>query len=427
MAPNIVQDSDDELDHISPTKAFRTREDLSLQGHESTNKSLKANASSMVSGVKRKPTTMEMLESWKRARPDAKLDSTKFDSTKLDSPPHQAAEKSIDAVPANGLDGGMEGDQAHPVEKDLTQHTSALPSQRHDSRSIKADTPTLPEIPIEAQRASSKRSRYDIPSSSDPGPDLPPKENYKPRPSRSRASGAVEGIFDAIDFSKRPEDLLKAGRRGRAKKSRTIASEDSEQLDHSSDSVAVVKTDARTDRSEQPDVAEAKERSSARAIDGPKKKRGRPKKDASKETQPLVADDESEAGALEDVRAANAEDEVSCITKQRRQRATASLSGFTEEPVRLPLSPSKAANSERPRDPTSPIKASTSADVENSRASPLNETTLPTTPQKATSKTTASTSKGPSKHSPLSGGKVTCRVGLSRKARIEPLLRVVKK
>lgn len=47
----------------------------------------------------------------------------------------------------------------------------------------------------------------------------------------------------------------------------------------------------------------------------------------------------------------------------------------------------------------------------------------PETPKKSTK----APDKGPDKHSPISSGKVGYRVGLSKRARIEPLLRIVRK
>ncbi len=64
--------------------------------------------------------------------------------------------------------------------------------------------------------------------------------------------------------------------------------------------------------------------------------------------------------------------------------------------------------------------------AEKTAASPPPPKTVqppPETPRKATS----ATPKGPDKHSPISNGKVAYRVGLSKRARIEPLLRIVRK
>jgi hypothetical protein len=56
-----------------------------------------------------------------------------------------------------------------------------------------------------------------------------------------------------------------------------------------------------------------------------------------------------------------------------------------------------------------------------SKVQPAARTTTPVqTPRKAPQ-------KGPDKHSPLNSGKVPYRVGLSKRAKIEPLLRILKK
>ena len=59
----------------------------------------------------------------------------------------------------------------------------------------------------------------------------------------------------------------------------------------------------------------------------------------------------------------------------------------------------------------------------NNAGADQSETLPPVTPPKAA----ASTPKGPNKHSPISAGLSKYRVGLSKRARIEPLLRIVRK
>ena len=286
-----------------------------------------------------------------------------------------------------------------------------------------------------------------------------PKEQYIPRPSRSRASRVVDDMVLAVDFSKRPEAVAK--RKGIRRKTTgdTLAIYEDEcenlvvfgiqnsPLKTSADSNVVGSaTKAPLNPSLQisptvdQDVASKDPYEDTVKVLPPKKKRGRPKKHV-EETSIEVHDARTQR--LDPVIETRVEEErsekPSSKTTRKRRRTEEERHCLSEDVVveddeiltakhamigHIESTPSKPqdikeadANIIKPApnaidSPERLIKDTTPS---------ITETRTPIcTPQKPQQ-------KGPDKHSPLNNSKISYRVGLSKRARIEPLLRVVKK
>ena len=166
------------------------------------------------------------------------------------------------------------------------------------------------------------------------------------------------------------------------------------------------------DDKEDPDEDAAKDFHENQPLDNSKpaaakKQRGRPKKkaaevpeDASSDLDPPQKSRKRKKSAVAEeppIRDDDNEDDEEAQPKIQEAANTASAPNGTSKSAASPILAEIKANKPSP----SPIKA---AD--------------PSTPSKP---------KGPDKHSPLQSSKVRYRVGLSKRARIEPLLRVVRK
>ncbi len=311
-----------------------------------------------------------------------------------------------------------------------------------------------------------------------------PKEQYQPRPSRSRSNRNDEDLVVPEDFSKRPEVLAKkkASKRRKttalARPSPKVEIEDDD--DEDEDPVALPPRTSKKAKSaiepvvlipSENDHVEVMEQAKAAMDDEhplpneahspekvphsspPKKKRGRPRKptkeqeaatEPPKEDQHPPTDDDDDLPAPEDLPKkgrkgrtlnTNTDDSATAPTKKSRQKRKAD----TTTPAILPdqtndtddapppasadeLDPhlSQTEGNRRPPPPSTTTTASKAK-----TADPASLTTPPKTPQKATQPSSAA--KGPDKHSPLNSSKVKFRVGLSKRARIEPLLKVVRK
>lgn len=285
-----------------------------------------------------------------------------------------------------------------------------------------------------------------------------PKEQYQPRPSRSRSNRNGEELVVPEDFSKRPEVLAKkkASKRRKttalARPSPKVEIEDDD--DEDQDLLALPPRTSEKAKSavepvvlipsekdqpeehakapmndEQPLPDEAHSPAKAPHSSPPKKKRGRPRKptkeqeaatEPPKEDQlrPTDDDDDDDLPALSDStkksrkgRPLDPNTDTDPTTKSRTKR-TANPTTPAIVPDAPPLPPtheldphlSKTEANRRPPPP--------------SKVDPPSLTTPPKTPPAA---------KGPDKHSPLNSSKVKFRVGLSKRARIEPLLKMVRK
>lgn len=155
-----------------------------------------------------------------------------------------------------------------------------------------------------------------------------------------------------------------------------------------------------------------------------KKQRGRPKKKPAKSLEDIPSDNDDNVEPPEPSKTPS--------TKSPRKRKKPTLedppvidNDDDEDPPPLlnksshpnPLSETQAN--------TTPVPTTTTTD--NPSPPPTPSTKHPQQPETPHKPSNVSQQKGPDKHSPLQSGKVRYRVGLSKRARIEPLLRVVRK
>jgi len=312
-----------------------------------------------------------------------------------------------------------------------------------------------------------------------------PKEQYQPRPSRSRSNRNDEELVVPEDFSKRPEVLAKkkASKRRKttalARPSPKVEIEDDD--DEDQDLIALPPRISKKAKSavepvvlipsennqaeeteqakapvddEQPLPDEAHLPEKAPHSSPPKKKRGRPRKptkeqeaatEPPKEDQHPPTDDDEDLPAPRDLTKkgrksrtldTNTDNSATApITKGRKKRKAnnTTLAILPDERTETNDAPPPASadeldphlsQTEGNRRPP-PHSTTTTASKAKTAADPASLTTPPKTPQKAAQPSSAA--KGPDKHSPLNSSKVKFRVGLSKRARIEPLLKVVRK
>ena len=334
-----------------------------------------------------------------------------------------------------------------------------------------------------------------------------PKEQYQPRPSRSRSGQAEKDeLVVPVDFSKRPEALGKAKKSKRrkttalAKASPKYEEEDEEEDEEvvqlfnatkctkstETDSKSTVDTtkpakiemeetnqDTRSDcdaakhpapkkqrgrpqkqanevpEEQQPldnldgdpiaDLVEEPPMKEPPIVSKPKKQRGRPqKKPVDTSEEPIFVDSEEEEPNEDPAEGnGNSNGEAKSAAKKQRGRPKKSapkvsedLDSNHEDPLASPKKSHKPKpsgttseppilNGDHPETPQSlPDTAQKEPLTETQPKSPNKPPPVPSTPNKP---------KGPDKHSPLQSSKVRYRVGLSKRARIEPLLRVVRK
>lgn len=322
-------------------------------------------------------------------------------------------------------------------------------SAEHDELSLPSCTPGRKGVSDHKSRNKLKRKADDACNANFESDDADvglPKEQYKPRPSRSRASHAIDDLVLDIDFSKRPEATIKA----KAKRRKTTGNRNL--LD---DKIITDEADNVDDRENLRSDASAMRKSETVehtaklfvAPDAPlpigdqvqKKKRGRPKKVANEEES--ARDTLAEPGTTteNDIDIPKPES-TTTLKKTRKRKKTDDDSQNREDIPRkediMMSSVNPITNDdnllgaldllEDQRNETNSI---------TSRMSPPNEpqtlpretpppTTKPTLPAQ-TPKNPASSSIG--RHSPLNSSRVPYRVGLSRRHRIEPLLRAVRK
>ena len=278
-----------------------------------------------------------------------------------------------------------------------------------------------------------------------------PKDQYQPRPSRSRSDQNTEGVIVPDDFSRKPETIAKKKRK-LFKKSKSTASDEIVPTDQDlgeGKNASVTNTGPvsetfdlaeNADGSNYP-LAEEKdavsplkelvaESTPSEKPPDTKKQRGRPRKVTSMKTADGDTIDKSgvENAHLDaDVSKSN----ITVTSKKTKKDGKAKsdsaikseelvhdsddelddmndiLYGLGQTYDEVPSKCTSPVLLENPTEPTPPTKP----------------TIQPKTPPKA--ETPAR--KGPDKHSPISNGKVTYRVGLSKRARIAPLLRIVRK
>lgn len=275
-----------------------------------------------------------------------------------------------------------------------------------------------------------------------------PKEHYQPRPSKRRARGGIEEVFVPTDFSRRPESIAKGKRK--TKRHKTTAFQELLPMDEDEDEEVKMLPDPRfeipekkhpkvprdrdqlgMEKNEKMDESRLKAQPEPKqaAVANGQKKRGRPKKAATNLSEELVLD-EVEAD----------HDEEDAETEDHTVSATASISRKTKttgppEPVIYEQERSNCNGAttaeENSEDIPAKILTENNGNIIASdpganqipQVSPTKANCPPETPRKIATPA----AKGPDKHSPISSGKVAYRVGLSKRARIAPLLTIVRK
>lgn len=264
-----------------------------------------------------------------------------------------------------------------------------------------------------------------------------PVEKYQPRPSRSRSGRLDEELLVPVDFSKRPEAAAKGKKKNKRRKTTAfeqLVHEDEDETDifqvkipsPSKDPEKVRDAPTKnkpevTDRP-QPDMGTLKDIYTA----PPPKKRGRPKKVVSEphgEQEKLTRDPNSPTKSRIAVlnRSTSKKSKVPLGHDSDQSSAEEDFPfppeikpDISDPPPRSPQSP--PFQKEPPVPIPVPVTRSPSPTKPNIQLSSALQTPPKTAP-----------AKGPDKHSPINSAKVAYRVGLSKRARIEPLLRVVRK
>lgn len=302
-----------------------------------------------------------------------------------------------------------------------------------------------------------------------------PKEQYQPRPSRSRANRADEDFLLAVDFSKRPEAVVKAKikRRkttgghiptrkevtlekisevcddepmalGKKKNRRMTATDDHKPSQGVADIVDLPEHDANrtemhgeanatslpTGESQLEGIVDVVDDNKGNDVDEtanpvpnteePKRKRGRPRK---KTTEELPSLPDPSANSPITAPAANTEKPTkpAPAKKPARRRKTDDITTTPQVSAEFVVSNNNEEHHHGADDNANHDAAPNSEPLPPASPPRLPNPPAPVqTPQKAPP-------RGPDKHSPLNSGKVPYRVGLSRRARIEPLLRIVRK
>ena len=277
-----------------------------------------------------------------------------------------------------------------------------------------------------------------------------PKEHYQPRPSRSRSGKPIDDIFFTADYSKRPEATAR-----KIKRRKTTGM----QVDREDKADQVIadfpvgtrdglrRTPETVDEATigQADKLEEQDRNLAHIVPPldedqvpaheavpAKKKRGRPKKQVEQSIEDKDLNHAEEPNAAPEETA-----ETSAPTKKpRKRRKTAEeVVAFGEEIV---VEDGEAPNTVKHGEDSTNHILEVNGNAANIRSeTPLNmsEPQKPIQEERSAQGQVAmhvetpkkQTSKGPTKHSPLNTGKIQYRVGLSKRVRIEPLLKVVRK
>lgn len=291
-----------------------------------------------------------------------------------------------------------------------------------------------------------------------------PVEKYQPRPSRSRSGRQDEELIVPVDFSKRPEAAAKGKKKNKRRKTTAF-----EQLLHSDEAetdIVQIKIPSPMKESEkvqdvptinnfettnqlQAEIDPSRDKHTA----APPKKRGRPRKQVPEIREEQENPACSESSPVKSIQTAKPNKATS---KKRKAAAlendldqTSTEEQEQEEDENLPPSPplpsKMKSNIPQKPPPTytppfppslqkhSPVTVHVPLPV--TAPSPITRSPSPIDtnnnkqPSSAlqTPRKTAPAAKGPDKHSPINSGKVAYRVGLSKRARIEPLLRIVRK
>ncbi|KAI9703749.1 MAG: hypothetical protein M1836_007519 [Candelina mexicana] len=328
-----------------------------------------------------------------------------------------------------------------------------------------------------------------------------PKEQYKPRPSRSRSVRNADSLVETVDFSKRPE----AQARARIKRSKTLGA--TPQANSSTDLSNIssnkleeggtieIDTKAKQKRFGHPEKVPEAQKHPAETVTEDETihdEIGSEAPTPDRATAELVIEHEhhtlpdqaysgevlqgEQQGSVQqpepaDERTTNHSRLTNSLPETQKEAEIISIPKLRGRPRKATQAPkprkrrktedAPIQSSEEPtneeitnpavtHDPTNPVVALAEIDGNKPPTKPLSLVPTATpenkqiengsgptpspaqppseilTPKRPTT-TSSSSGKGPDKHSPLNSGKVPYRVGLSKRARIEPLLRIVKK
>ncbi|KAL9636967.1 MAG: hypothetical protein Q9164_002497 [Protoblastenia rupestris] len=314
------------------------------------------------------------------------------------------------------------------------------PPDLHSYDELSLPNPTIENKQCIQAHKDSKRKRANGTQDEEPGSDDIsiglPKEQYQPRPSRSRGNRNKEDLIVPEDYSKRPEVLAKPKRKNKRCKTTAfhelIPKEEEEENDEKAppenpnlkipEFVQISTASAQTENLEAEEIELVEEPSVQ------KKQRGRPKKGP--EPQP-AQDTINEVDELDRLPHETPKPPDTQKSSKRGRPSKKSMliidEGLENEEDADPRDTKHATEltaSESAPDKSPGRSAPTkNVEVPDASSSPPKAMPPPATPQKMS----VSPTKGPDKHSPINSGKVAYRVGLSKRARIEPLLRIVRK
>ena len=275
-----------------------------------------------------------------------------------------------------------------------------------------------------------------------------PKEQYQPRPSKRRSGDGDEEIIVPIDFSKKPEAMGKSKRK--TKRHKTTAFQELLPKVEDEEEEIKVAPDPRFDipgqkpskvsgDRDQPDRGQDDNTEETRPEDRPEpkqeakvpgqKKRGRPKKAVTNVAEETVLE-EAEADHDQD----DAEIDQPFISTTAKESRGRSKTKEITTPIVDELDRNNDVGRAAGDDPGHPSIVILNETHGNVVPPKLAEKPLPDKipvaadiPPETPRKSTTPAQKGPDKHSPISSGNVAYRVGLSKRARIAPLLRIVRK
>lgn len=255
-----------------------------------------------------------------------------------------------------------------------------------------------------------------------------PVEQYQPRPSRSR-SGHMDGdLIEPVDYSKRPEKVGKSTRKRPKKKEGQveILNENCQarnygvvcpsavaESDHKSENLKSLMDDNQIAVA----ISAEKDSNVASRQEPQKKPHGRPKKTIKEGEDQSSAVMGPELGRL-----------------NRTEESEVSKSGINREIDREGLNPlhniqrtSQTISNEENHVSRQELAAISGNGIVENQHSFVSESKEDVESPKTPEKPAQIETKPTSKHSPISSGKVAHRVGLSKKAKIAPLLRIVRK
>lgn len=285
-----------------------------------------------------------------------------------------------------------------------------------------------------------------------------PKEQYKPRPSRSRGSTNLNELLENVDFSKRPEAQVKAKNKRRKTLESDVPSATKEavptqmrrETEEGTSEQSVGTTKPAADPSDPTPVHEHDVNKPAEDTQPPRKPIGLKRK--------ATTDESTEPDA--NTKTAHGQSEPKAPTNPTAQKPVPKARGRPRKKTQEKALPTPIPTivDETPSEPTvHPDRSETKPDTAleetdpefNSNSAPSAKAgprpSTPPPPHHATNTATGTTPpprkvdpatpsqrtsdapKGPQKHSPLNSARVPYRVGLSKRARIEPLLRGFRK